>query len=134
MCSVELAEFVDDHLVELVLAIIKERLIGNVYLGRGQRHLLLDQVDLLLDLNLLFFLLDLLLTDFLGGTLSVRVRDVYLTFRCILCHNLSNLLNLVVFENVIVHGESLEAGLSGEKSEQRGHALVLITSEPLALL
>ena len=66
--------------------------------------------------------------------LSVLVRDVYLAFWCVLSHNLSNLLQLVVFENIIVHGESFKAGLSREKSEQRGHAFVLITSKPLALL
>ena len=69
--SVELAKFVDDHLVELVFAIIKEHLSGNVNLGQGQRHLLLDHFDLLLLLNLLLLLLSLLLSDFHDGTLRL---------------------------------------------------------------
>ena len=67
LCSEEFAEFVDDHLVELVLAIVKERLGGNMYCGQGQCHLLLDHVDLFLDLNLLFLLLSLPLTDLHDG-------------------------------------------------------------------
>ena len=71
MCSVELAKFVDDHLIELVLAVIIERLSGDVYLGQGQSDLLLDLNDLLLNLNLLFLLLDLPLADLHDGTLRL---------------------------------------------------------------
>ena len=66
--------------------------------------------------------------------LSVVVLDVDLAFRSVLSHYLSNLFLLVGFEIVEFHGEGFEASLSGEKSEKRRHALVLIPSKPIELL